>query len=325
MLDVLIISYNESLNIPHTVQALQGWTNRVFVVDSGSTDGTQEIARELGAEVVHHDWEGYARQKNWALDNLPFEAPWILIVDSDEVITPKLREEIEKIVSQPVDEVTENGFFINRLSYFMDRPIRHCGYFPSWNMRLFKRDKGRYEDRSVHEHIVIDDPLGYIYEPMIHNDRRGLEHFFAKHNRYSTLEATELFREITHHKDSGVEANITEETRRRRWLKRHLIHRLPFVVIWRFLYMYVIRLGFLDGRVGFDFCRFIANYDGLVSLKLRWMLRQAKDQGAAAVLAQPQQRALAQAEGTVIGPNPPTEVPAAAEVGNAAAPRTEKA
>src|SRR5438552_12860842 len=87
-IDVMIITFNEALNLPQCLAALQGWTNKVFVIDSGSTDGTQDIARRYGAEVVHHAWPGYARQKNWGLDSLPMEAEWILIIDADEVITP---------------------------------------------------------------------------------------------------------------------------------------------------------------------------------------------------------------------------------------------
>jgi glycosyltransferase involved in cell wall biosynthesis len=143
MIDVMIITYNESLNLPHCLKALKGWTNKIFVIDSGSTDNTPAIAREHGAEFVHHDWPGYARQKNWGLANLPFESPWILIVDADEIITPELRASLEAIAARPVNDVKENGFFINRLTYFMDRPIRHCGYFPSWNLRFLKRGKGR--------------------------------------------------------------------------------------------------------------------------------------------------------------------------------------
>src|SRR5690606_9045974 len=142
-----------------------------------STDGTQDIARAYGAQVVHHDWEGYARQKNWGLEHLPFESDWILILDADEMITPRLREQLLDIASKPLDQVPENGFFINRLTYFMGRPIRHCGYFPNYNMRFLKRSKGRYEDREVHEHVIIDDPVGYIHEPMLHQDRRGMEHY----------------------------------------------------------------------------------------------------------------------------------------------------
>ena len=183
MIDVMIITYNEAINLPHCLQALRGWTNKVFVIDSGSTDGTQDLARSFGAEVIHHDWPGYAEQKNWGMESLPFESPWLLIVDADEIITPKLRDRMVELAEKPVDTVPENGFFINRLTYFLDRPIRHCGYYPSWNMRFFKRDKGRYEDRLVHEHIIIDDPIGKIKEPMLHEDRRGLEHYFAKHNR----------------------------------------------------------------------------------------------------------------------------------------------
>ncbi|MEE8482885.1 MAG: glycosyltransferase, partial [Acidiferrobacterales bacterium] len=83
MIDVMIITHNESLNLPHCLRSLQGWTNRILVVDSGSTDDTPQIAQAFGAEVIHHDWEGYAAQKNWGLDNLPFESPWLLLLDAD--------------------------------------------------------------------------------------------------------------------------------------------------------------------------------------------------------------------------------------------------
>lgn len=275
MIDVMIITFNESLNLPRCLQALRGWTANVFVIDSGSTDGTQEIARSLGAHVTHLDWKGYASQKNWGLDNLPFQSPWILIVDADEVITPAVKQRLVEIASRPVNEVKENGFFINRLTYFLGRPIRHCGYYPSRNLRFFKRGMARYEDRAVHEHLVISDPVGYIDEPMLHDDLRGLEHYVAKHNRYSTLEARALFEEI-HGSGQSPRANISTDTRRRRWLKRHVVPRLPFPGVWRFVYMYIVRLGFLDGRAGLEFSRFISIYDSLVALKLRELRRRSK-------------------------------------------------
>lgn len=300
MIDVMIIAYNEALNLPHCLKALQGWTRRVFVIDSGSTDGTPDIARSLGAEVVHHPWEGYARQKNWGLKNLPFESPWILILDADEVITPRVRDRLVDIASKPVDHVPENGFFINRITYFMGSPIRHCGFFPNWNMRFFKRGLASYEDRAVHEHMVIADPVGYIREPMIHDDRRGLEHYIAKHNRYSTLEARALFEEITREEGARDEANLARETRLRRWLKRNVMPNLPFAGMWRFVYMYFFRLGVLDGRAGLEFCKFIAMYDSLVSLKLRDLRRQAKRRGAAGTeLDASPVRGLAVAEGAI--------------------------
>jgi len=274
MIDVMIITYNESANLPHCLPALAGWTHRVFVVDSGSTDGTQDIAREHDATVVHHDWEGYARQKNWGLKNLPFESGWVLIVDADEVVTYPVRACLEQIAARPIDEVEENGFFINRLTYFNNQPIRHCGYFPSWNMRFFKRGKGVYEDREVHEHLIIDNPVGYIREPMLHNDRRGLEHYFAKHNRYSTLEARSLLLGSAGHGSGAVGPNLPVSNRLNRWLKRYIMPWIPLPGMWRFLYMYIIRLGVLDGRAGLAFCKMISLHDRIFSLKLREALRQ---------------------------------------------------
>src|SRR4051794_4096692 len=121
--DVLIQTFNEEENLPHTLASLRGWVRRVFIVDSGSTDRTIAIAKEFGAVVVHHDWEGYAGQKNWALDNLPFESNWILILDADESVSPELREEIEGIVSRQPDRIHEAGFYLNRVFIFMGRQI----------------------------------------------------------------------------------------------------------------------------------------------------------------------------------------------------------
>lgn len=281
MIDAMVITYNEAVNIPHSLRALRGWTNKCFVVDSGSTDGTQDIARELGAEVVRHDWEGYARQKNWALDNLPFESPWILVVDADEIITPRLRNRLTDIASLLPEHVAENGFFINRVQFFLGRPIIHCGLFPNWNLRFFKHGAGRYEPREVHEHVVIGNPVGYIKEAMIHDDRRGLEHYYAKHNRYSTLEARALFRETGGTTNGEGAPNLSGIAGRRRWLKRYVMPNIPMPGLWRFTYMYLAQLGFLDGRTGFEYCKFIAGYDAQVVLKLRELRRQSRSRRSA--------------------------------------------
>lgn len=274
MIDVLIITHNESKNLPFCLESLKGWTRKVFVVDSGSTDDTVQLARDHAAEVVHHDWPGYSKQRNWALNNLPLQTPWVLILDADESIPPALRERLVELTGRPVDDVPENGFFINRLTYFMGRPIRHCGYFPSWNMRLFKRGAAQYEDRLVHEHMIIDDPVGYIHETITHNDRRGMAHYLAKHEQYATLEATELCREMQAQRSTPDSANLPAMSRRRRWLKRNLMRRLPFPGLWRFTYMYFFKLGILDGATGFRFCKFIGGYDALVSAKLRALLAE---------------------------------------------------
>ncbi len=265
MVDVLIQTQNEELNLPETLASLQGWVNRVFVVDSGSTDRTVEIAQSFGCTVVHHAWEGYAAQKNWALDNLPFESQWILIVDADEAVSPELRDEIRRITDRQVDEVRESAFHINRVFIFMGREIRHCGYFPSWNLRLFKRGHARYEQRLVHEHMIVTGPTGDLTGLLIHNDKRGLEYFVAKHNRYSTLEAIEIFN--ARERWPGLHAFLTDRVSRRRYLKNRVLPFMPLPWVIRFLWMYVVKLGFLDGSAGWHLCLFISCYEYFIRMK----------------------------------------------------------
>jgi glycosyltransferase involved in cell wall biosynthesis len=264
---VIIPTFNEEANLPYALESVKGWADTVFVVDSESTDRTREIAAQHGATVVTQAWLGYARQKNWALSNLPITTNWVFILDADEAITPQLRDEILMIARGEPALQAVTGFYVNRLTYFLGKPIKHCGYFPSYNLRFFKRGKARYEEREVHEHMIVDGATSRLRNLMLHEDRRGLEHLIAKHNRYSTLEARELTREqiLRKGEDAGpLERGIAT----RRWLKRNVLPRLPFTALWRFLYMYIIKLGILDGATGFRFCLFLAAYDLFIALKM---------------------------------------------------------
>jgi glycosyltransferase involved in cell wall biosynthesis len=269
--DVLIQTFNEEVNLPHTLASIKDWAKRIFIVDSGSSDRTIEIAQSFGATVVSHAWEGYARQKNWALDNLPFESPWILILDADEAVSPELRDEIQGVVSRAPADIPQSGFYINRVFIFMGRQIRHCGYFPSWNLRLFKRGRARYEDRMVHEHMLVDGPTGYLKHLLLHEDRRGLEHFFAKHNRYSTLEARELFE--SPEPWPGLSRFFTDRVSRRRFMKSRILPYLPMPWTWRLIYMYFIRMGFLDGKAGWTLSNFISGYEFFIQTKYKELKR----------------------------------------------------
>lgn len=294
-IEVLILTYNEEQNLPHALASVRDWATKIWVVDSGSTDGTRAIAEAAGAQFIERPWLGYAQQKNWALDTLPIKADWIFILDADEAITPELRQEILAIAAQPADEVRASGYYINRLFYFLGKPIRHCGYFPSYNLRFFKRGRARYEQREVHEHMIVDGPTDRLNHLMLHEDRRGLEHLIAKHNRYSTLEARELARQ----RWLSAERETTPHERGialRRWLKRHVLPRLPFSGVFRFFYMYVLRLGFLDGAAGLRFCTLLATYDRLISLKLAELRALGADRAPDRVLP-PRVRGLAVAEG----------------------------
>jgi glycosyltransferase involved in cell wall biosynthesis len=277
-IEVLIIARDEAANIPHALRSVLHWADCVHVVDSGSLDATREIAREMGAVVTEQAWLGYAKQKNWALDNLPWKSDWIFILDADEVVLPELREELLRIAALPQQEVPESGFFVNRYFIFLGKRIRHCGYYPSWNLRFFKRGRARYEDRQVHEHMLVDGPSGYLQGHMEHYDRRGLEVYTAKHNRYSTLEAEEIARHVLGQSKTTFKASLLgDPLERNRWIKHHLYPRLPAKWLMRFCYMYFLRLGALDGVTGFRFCMFISSYELMVGLKLEELLQAARE------------------------------------------------
>lgn len=263
----LIPTKNEQENLPWALRSVAGWAREVFVLDSGSTDKTREIAENMGARFVSHPWEGYARQKNWGIDHLPITSPWVFILDADEAITPELREEVTRIVTQ--DTCQESGFYINRYFVFLGKRIRHCGYYPSWNLRLFRRGKARYEEREVHEHMIVDGRVAYLKHDMEHNDRRGIEFFIAKHNHYSTLEARELWKI-----EQGLMKGMIDHSfwggpiERRRWLKNKIWPKLPARWLFRWFYMYFLKLGILDGLAGFHFCMLLATYEHQITLKL---------------------------------------------------------
>ncbi len=318
MIDVLIITKNEEANLGFCLEALVGWTNRIFVVDSGSTDRTEEIAKSYGADFVHQDWLGYAAQKNHALASLPLESAWTLIVDADEVITPQLRTEIEKVCGRDPDEVPEVGFYLNRRLIFMDRPIRHCGYFPSWNLRLFKRGQALYESREVHEHMLVEGDTGYLEAPMDHWDRRGLGYYIAKHNEYSTLEARALVNDLRSDSNRIKASLFGNALERRRWVKLRVYPWLPMPWVFRFIYMFFLRFGFLDGMHGFRFCLFIASYEMFVKLKLTEFRRQDKSVEANLPQIDHFENAIAPSPAAskpaVPAPPPPTRVPPAGDV-----------
>lgn len=267
--DILMTTFNEEVNLPFSLPAVTGWARKVFVVDSHSTDRTAALAEQHGATVVQHAWEGYGRQKNWAIDHLPWESDWILIIDGDEVILPELRDEIVALVSRPVGQVPEAAFNINRYFMFLGKRLRHCGYYPSWNIRLFKRGQAHYEERDVHEHMLVDGPVGWLDGHMEHFDRRGLRPYFEKHNHYSSLEAMEIYKIIQGTSAAAVKPRFFgSSAERRRWVKRYIYPRLPAKWLARFLFAYVLKAGFLDGLTGLRFCLFLASYELMIELKL---------------------------------------------------------
>ena len=265
-LSVLVPTLDEELNLPDCLDSVAGWADEVFVVDSYSRDRTVAIASERGADVVQHPFESYSRQKNWALETLPFRNEWLLILDADERVTSELRCDIERaLVSGGHD-----GYYLNRRVIFLGTWIRHAGWYPSWNLRLFRHRLGRYDDREVHEHVVLNGRVGYLEHDLLHDDRRGLEAFIARHNRYSTFEARARLKAECHASDRArlPVSLLASPVQRKRFIRERVWPRLPAKPLVLFLYMYVFRQGFLDGHAGLALCVFHAFQEFMVGLKL---------------------------------------------------------
>ena len=267
-ISVIIPTFNEEKNIPFSLESC-AFADQVFVLDSGSTDRTRQIAEDAGASFIYHPWEGYARQKNWGIDNLPIESDWVFILDADEVITPPLRDELLALASGKVAN-DKAGYYVNRYFVWEGKEIRHCGYYPSWNLRFFRRGKARYEERDVHEHMVVDGSVGYLKGEMHHEDRRGREYLWQKHLNYAELEAREMVKIVTGESTGGLKPSFFGNAlERRRAIKERIWPFLPGRWALRFLYMYVLKCGFLDGAAGLDMCLFMTRYEREIAKKFK--------------------------------------------------------
>ncbi len=269
-ISVIVPVKNEAENLARCLPAL-AWADEVFVVDSQSTDGTEDVAAEFGATVVQFYFNGtYPKKKNWALDDLPFRNRWVLIIDADEVVLPDLAAEIAaRIASDEAD-----GYYLNSQYYFLGGRIRHCGYSECWNLRLFKHRLGRYEkmpdhtggrtgDNEAHEHVELDGRVLRLHNTLEHHAYPTIAVWVEKHNRYAIWEAALYERFLS----EPIPRTIGRAKRLKRRLKK-IVLRLPLRPLIRFVYAYFLRLGFLDGKPGFTFCGLLAFYDFLAQANL---------------------------------------------------------
>ncbi len=253
-ISILIITGNEEVNIRQVLDNVCGWADQVFVVDSFSTDRTVETAREMGAHVVQNPWRGYAGQKNWALDNLPFRNEWVFILDADEYLSDELKQEISEILAE--NGRGYDGFQVKWRLIFYGHWIRHCGWYPGWGLRFFKHRLARYENRPVDEHIILNGKAGECEHEIVHRDLHDMAYWISKHIRYAQLNAL-AYEQVE--KNVGADERIKpslfgSQAQRRRFVKENIWRHLPARGFLFFLYLYVFRLGFLDGRKGLIFC-----------------------------------------------------------------------
>ena len=279
-ISLLVPCKNEEANLERCLGSVQ-WIDEMFLVDSQSTDRTSEIAQKFGAQIVQFNYEGgWPKKKNWALENLPFSHEWVLILDADECLPPEAEEEIKEIVNNSDEK--HSGYWINRRYYFLGKPLKHA-YFPNWNLRLFKHQKGRYEkitdlntnsgDNEVHEHVLVNGSTGKLKSIMDHYAFPTIDSFVEKHNRYSNWEA--VVESSTKDNESALQLGSVKGKRR----LRRIFRKLPFRPTLRFLYVYIWQKGILDGWRGYVFAKLHAQYEFLSQTKAKAISRIRKETG----------------------------------------------
>ena len=240
----VIITLNEERNLPECLASL-AWCEHIVVLDSGSRDRTVELARQAGARVEQsRDWPGFGVQKNRALELA--DCDWVLSIDADERVSPALAQEIRAAVSDPGDAV---AFSMPRLSSYCGQFMRHGGWYPDRVLRVFRRGSARFSDDLVHEKLCVEGPVGRLSEDLLHVSYRSLDDVLDKMNRYSSAGALKAAA-------AGRRAGVLGA----------LAHSL-----WAFARAYVLRRGFLDGRLGFVLACSIAHETWYRYLKL-WRL-----------------------------------------------------
>jgi len=246
-LSVVIICKNEEANIRDCLESVK-WADEIVVVDSGSTDRTLEIAREYTGRIIHHDWAGYGAQKEFALRQATGD--WILSLDADERVSPELAEEIRSAIAGAADVA---GFSMPRRTFYLGRWILHGGWYPDRKVRLVRRGAGAWTDSPLHERLRVRGRVGKLRGEILHYTYRDISDHLAVVDEFSTLAA-----------------EMMAASGRRRALA-HAVLQSP----WKFVNMYFLRLGFLDGIPGLILAVISSYYVFLKYAKL-WELLHVK-------------------------------------------------
>lgn len=247
---VVILTKNEEINLPDCLKSIEGFAKRVVVVDSGSTDKTVEIAQAMGAEVLVHPFETHAKQFNWGLENGNIKTKWTMRLDADERLTPDLCKELEELTGLH-EEDDVNGLVVESWLYFMGRKIKH-GCHNKRKTLIFKTGVGYSEDRKIDEHTVLKYGSVVCAENrFLHYDFKNLNHWISKMNWYATREMQDYI-EYLNGKDQKIASQdaVVAGIRKKKF---GIYYKFPmFFRSWLlFIYYYIFRLGFLDGKEGF--------------------------------------------------------------------------
>jgi glycosyltransferase involved in cell wall biosynthesis len=230
-----IITFNEEKNIAKAINSLS-FADEILLIDSESTDNTVEIAKSLGAKILTQKWLGFSKQKQFAVDNASHD--WIFSLDADEIVSDELIKEIQKLKNTQLSTLSD-AYKIPRLSFYMNRPIHHGGWYPDWQIRFFNRKKSKWKDVLIHESVEVNGKIGKLKSDIWHYSVENATHHHKMiGERYAPLAAKQMF-------ESG---------------KKTTVLKIATVGLTTFLQNYVIRLGFLDGLAGLVIATFAAHH-----------------------------------------------------------------
>jgi glycosyltransferase involved in cell wall biosynthesis len=264
VISVLVLTKNEEQDLPGCLASV-AWSDDVHVLDSKSTDRTVAIAREHGAQVTERAFDNWAAHQNWALANVPFRHPWVFYIDADERATPELREAMRAAVGAPGEAV---AFQVERRDFLMSTWLQHV-QVSAFYMRLFRPEKMHYE-RLVNPVSIPSGPVGRLSGYLDHFPfSKGIAHWIERHNSYSTFEALQIITDGDA-ADASVRAALFEKDfHRRRYHQKALFYRMPGRPFAKFLLLYLVKRGFLDGRAGLTYSVLQSIYEYLIVLKTR--------------------------------------------------------
>lgn len=249
-LTAIILTFNEEKNIERCISSIQNLADRIVVVDSGSTDQTTQIAKSMGAEIyTNTPFEHYAKQFNWALDNVHIKTKWVYRIDADEVVTPELKEELSSACKEHSNDDI-NGFVMRFKVFFLGRFLKYGGMYPFYNLTVFKYGKARYEDRAMGEHLVLTEGRSLdLKNDCLHYDCKNLSTWINKHNWYATREVLDYY--STKAKMQS-DTSLYHEAEKAKKFRDGLYYKLPKFLRARlyYWYRYYLKLGFLDGQAG---------------------------------------------------------------------------
>jgi glycosyltransferase involved in cell wall biosynthesis len=271
MISVLILTFNEENNLPRCLAAVK-WADDIVVLDSFSTDRTVEIAKAAGARVYQRLYDNESSQRSFSLREISYKHSWVYNPDADEEPTPALCEEMFAAVQH--SNAPAVAYRMRFRTMFMGRWIRFSSLYPTWVVRLFRPEKVHFE-RSTNLTYVCDGIEGQLQGHFIHYTfNNGFDAWFAKHNAYSHFEAIETFRSLSGPYSRWSDLIAPKGIADRRRALKELSFRVPFRPTLRFMYMYLVRGGILDGKAGLTYCRLLAIYEYLIVLKVAELRRR---------------------------------------------------